>query len=120
MIQREDGTDLLVRMISTCLAESLNHVDNMRKALRMLDETQFKRAAHTLKTSSATLGAFRLAEICRELEQMGTGNSPEAAENVLSGMEVEYEAVREALLKCRQDTSHTPSFAPESHVSSPD
>ncbi len=120
MIQREDGTDLLARMISTYLAESLKHVDNMRKALRMLDETQFKRAAHTLKTSSATLGAFRLAEICRELEQMGTGNSPEAAENVLSGMEVEYEAVREALLKCRQATSHTPSFAPESHVSLPD
>jgi two-component system, sensor histidine kinase and response regulator len=120
MIQLKDGTDLLVRMISTYLAESLKHVDSMRKALRMLDETQFKRAAHTLKTSSATLGASRLAEICRELEQMGIGNSPEAAENVLSGMEVEYEAVREALLKCRQDTSHTPSSTPQSHVSLPD
>ncbi|MGO9378806.1 MAG: response regulator, partial [Dissulfurispiraceae bacterium] len=120
IMQTKDGPDLLARMISIYLADSLKHVDNMRRALGMLDRTQFKRAAHTLKTSSATIGALGLAEICGELEQMGIGSSPEAAENVLSRMEVEYVAVREVLLNHHQDASQAPSSVPQSRVSSPD
>ena len=107
-------------MISIYPADSSEHVDNMRKALSMLDETQFKRAADTLKTCSGSVGALRLAEICGELEQTGIGSSTETAENVLSRMEVESEAVKEVLLNHHQDTLQTPSSAPESHVSLPD
>ena len=44
---------------------------DMEQALAQQDASALERAAHTLKSSSATFGALALSEICRELEYMG-------------------------------------------------
>ena len=106
LMQRKDKPDLLSRMIFLYLDDSAKHVENMRSALSVLDENQLKRAAHTLKSSSATIGARRLAELCKELEQMDLGSSTETTENVLLEMEEEYKAVREVLLDFHPDNLH--------------
>jgi CheY-like chemotaxis protein len=62
------------------------------------DATVLQRAAHTLKSTSATLGAIRLAQFCGDLEALKpAGNLAEAAA-MISQVETEYEKVKVALL----------------------
>ena len=63
------------------------------------DATVLQRAAHTLKSTSATLGAIRLAQFCGDLEALKpAGNLAEAAA-MISQVETEYEKVKVALLQ---------------------
>ena len=58
-----------------------------------------RNVAHTLKSSSANVGALGLAELCKELERMGKEGKFENLAEVLAGVEEEYKRVVEALEK---------------------
>ena len=63
------GDDAFVRELATAyLAEGPAHIDAMGEALGRGDISGIVRPAHTLKSSSAALGAVRLAEISRAIE----------------------------------------------------
>jgi HPt (histidine-containing phosphotransfer) domain-containing protein len=61
------------------------------------DPAAMARAAHTLKTSSAQVGAGRLAALCKELEALGRACLMDNAEHLRDLIAEELEAVREAL-----------------------
>ncbi|CAN5822147.1 hypothetical protein BH24CHL5_BH24CHL5_13130 [soil metagenome] len=66
------GDDAFVRELAEAyLAEGLTHVEAMLAAARADDAAAIVRPAHTLKSSSAALGALRLADRCREIEHAG-------------------------------------------------
>jgi two-component system sensor histidine kinase/response regulator len=56
-----------------------------------------KFAVHTLKSSSANLGARRLAELCAALEQSARGGSLPDGTGSIAELQREFEAVRRAL-----------------------
>ncbi|MHB9099287.1 MAG: Hpt domain-containing protein, partial [Syntrophales bacterium] len=56
-------------------------------------------AAHTLKSSSAYLGAMTLSSMSKELEMMGRDKAPGEAMARLAPLEHEYGRVRDALAK---------------------
>jgi HPt (histidine-containing phosphotransfer) domain-containing protein len=58
--------------------------------------------AHSFKTSSANLGAQRLADFCREMESFGLNNEMSRTSEVLEKIEEEYVAVSAALAAVRQ------------------
>ena len=58
-------------LIEAYLDDSPNLINEMKTALQQNDHTTFRRAAHTLKSSSASLGAMSLSEISKELEMIG-------------------------------------------------
>jgi HPt (histidine-containing phosphotransfer) domain-containing protein len=58
-------------LVATYLAEGPDHLDAMRAAAQIGDTGAIVRPAHTLKSSSASLGALRLAQIAREIELAG-------------------------------------------------
>jgi HPt (histidine-containing phosphotransfer) domain-containing protein len=58
---------------------------------------RLQRAAHSLKSSSANLGAQNLSELCKELENMGRLGKLEGSAHKLDVLEFEFEAVRNAL-----------------------
>jgi HPt (histidine-containing phosphotransfer) domain-containing protein len=67
------------------------------EAARSRDGEALSRAAHPLKSSSAQVGADRLASLCKELESLGrTGELDDAIERVDAVCE-ELESVREML-----------------------
>jgi HPt (histidine-containing phosphotransfer) domain-containing protein len=69
------------------------------------DEVQtLRRAAHTLKSTSATLGAMRLAQLCEELEDMEIRDR-QAVGAMVPQVETEYENVKTALLQKRRHLS---------------
>ena len=66
------GDDAFVREVAeTYLAEGPEHMSAMTAAAEAGDAAAIVRSAHTLKSSSAALGAMRLAQICREIEFAG-------------------------------------------------
>ncbi len=58
----------LVDLVSEYRTDGASRVADMRTALAAGQAEDLRRAAHTLKGSSASLGANGLAEVCREVE----------------------------------------------------
>jgi HPt (histidine-containing phosphotransfer) domain-containing protein len=66
------GDDAFVReLVDAYLAESPGYLDAMAQAEATGDAAAVVRPAHTLKSSSAAVGAMRLSEICKQVEYAG-------------------------------------------------
>jgi HPt (histidine-containing phosphotransfer) domain-containing protein len=61
-----------------------------------------QQAAHTLNSSSASLGAMTLSKLCEDLERIGNSNSTTGALEIMSQVKSEYERVKAALQIERQ------------------
>src|SRR5215211_2155070 len=67
-----DGDEAFVNeLVAEYVAEGPRHLADMRAAAAATDAAAIVRPAHTLKSNSATLGATRLAQICRQIELDG-------------------------------------------------
>ena len=67
----------VIELINAYLADGPAMVDAIDAAVAAEDATALVRPAHTLKSSSATVGALRLAATSRELEMAGRSGSVE-------------------------------------------
>ena len=93
------GTDaaFVAELIATYLQTARERIAAMRKAAASADGTAMMQAAHSLKGSSAQLGAHRLAEACQELEQRAAQGSLAGAPSLVDRIEREFEPVSNAL-----------------------
>ena len=69
----------------------------MRQAVSDGDAAGLQRAAHTLKTGSASMGALALAALCKQLEDMGRSGSLDGAEARIDAAAAAYDDVAAAL-----------------------
>jgi HPt (histidine-containing phosphotransfer) domain-containing protein len=73
-LKMEDGSGpLLNRLIDVYNSESPKLMANLVSAFRTGSMSEIEMAAHTLKSSSAQLGALEFSETCRQIEMMGKG-----------------------------------------------
>ena len=63
-----DMPEVLVDLIDTYVTESQALVDNLVAAHQVDDNDAMVRPAHSLKSSSASVGALRLSVLCADLE----------------------------------------------------
>ena len=75
----EGDSAFVVHLVEAYLADGAQHVADVATALDTVDAAALVRPAHTLKSSSATVGATRLAAMARELEMDGRAGTLEAA-----------------------------------------
>lgn len=77
----EDGdVTLLKDVLGTYLRDAATYAREIRAAVAEADAKKLDRSAHTLKSTSATVGAMELAAICKELELLGRrGSTADAA-----------------------------------------
>lgn len=68
------GADFLVELIDTYNLETGGLIEQLRQALAGQDAAAFGRLAHSIKSSSASLGALVFSQQARELEMMGKAN----------------------------------------------
>ncbi len=93
----EDDPELLKLVIDSYLADLPRLLQDIRTAVELSDAQALEFSAHTLKSSSATVGAIPLAELCKQLENRGrTGALAESA-MMVERLEAECERVRDAL-----------------------
>ncbi|WP_224981695.1 response regulator [Geomonas agri] len=91
------GMEILRKVVDLYLASTPALLQTMREAESGGDAEKLKAAAHSFKSSSANLGALRLAGVCMELESLGRAGSTEGALPLLHQVEEEYRLVRDAL-----------------------
>jgi HPt (histidine-containing phosphotransfer) domain-containing protein len=72
-------------------------LNTLRQAIAGLDTGNLRKVAHSLKSSSANVGAETLAQMCKEMEHLGRNDSTEGASGILTDMEQEFQAVRHSL-----------------------
>lgn len=71
-----DMPEVVIDLLDTYLQESAHLVDALVTAQQQADVAAMLRPAHSLKSSSATLGATQLSRLCAALETYARGNSP--------------------------------------------
>ncbi|QXE91444.1 response regulator [Geomonas subterranea] len=91
------GVEILRKVVELYLSSTPALLQTMREAESGGDAEKLKAAAHSFKSSSANLGALRLAGVCMELESLGRAGSTEGALPLLHQVEEEYRLVRDAL-----------------------
>jgi HPt (histidine-containing phosphotransfer) domain-containing protein len=65
----EDDPGLIAELIDIFLSDAPQRLQDISRGLTSGDLATVERAAHTLKSSSANIGAIGLSRICREMEQ---------------------------------------------------
>jgi CheY-like chemotaxis protein len=93
----EDADDFFIELIELYLSESPKLVEELRAAVRDHNPERLMHAAHSLKSSSANVGAISLSARLKELEQIGRSRIIDGAEEKLSLFEDEFVQVRTAL-----------------------
>lgn len=98
------GSDpaFLDELAAAYLADAPEQLAAARAAIAAGSVDDLIRPAHTLKSSSATLGATKLAGLARELEQGARGGSLDGAEAGLMAAEAEFARVSTAIAERRR------------------
>jgi len=73
-MQQPGAASILDRVIGIYLQQTPQLVSSIHQAIEQKDSNALLEAAHSLKSSSANLGAMQLFCLCRELESMGREN----------------------------------------------
>jgi PAS domain S-box-containing protein len=97
----DDALDVLSELIDCYLTEAPKLLQTMSDAIAQADPIALRRAAHTLKSSSASLGASALTQLCEDVEAIGKANTLLGSTDKVSQLQTEYEQVKTAL-ECLQ------------------
>ena len=84
-------------LIDTYLTDAPDLFGQMRSSLTANDADTFRRAAHSLKSNSASLGALTLSAMAKDLEMMGKAGTLGGVAAKLAAADVEYARVKIAL-----------------------
>ncbi len=78
-LQRPGRPDVLTRVIDLFSLDAPRLVADMLEAVKSNDADALRHAAHTLKSTSANVGAVSLSTSCREIEQLARSTEVVAA-----------------------------------------
>ncbi|HLA16674.1 MAG TPA: Hpt domain-containing protein [Candidatus Limnocylindrales bacterium] len=89
--------EFLAELVETYGTDGQARIADMRSALAAGAAPELQRAAHTLKGSSATLGASHLAELCRSVEYAARDGDIGGLAERIDDIATEFDAVVAAL-----------------------
>jgi len=96
-LQQSGSPDLVNRVVQAYLESSRELVTKLRSAIDSADADSVTASAHTLKSSSANVGALKLADLCKTLETAARQGDLSAAPQLRQKIQQEYQQVIEAL-----------------------
>jgi two-component system sensor histidine kinase/response regulator len=95
---KEIGSDLgpsfIIQLLETFRQDAVEHLAVLRSAIAGGEPRQMGREAHALKGASLTVGAKGMADICRQLENLGAARSLEGAPVALGLLNREFDRVK--------------------------
>lgn len=98
-MQRPGRENILDKVINLYLKNSNLLINKIEKSLTEKDAVALQEAAHTLKSSSANLGATVLVKLCKSMESDSKNGELNRVEEEFSLAKEEYKAVANALKK---------------------
>lgn len=96
-LKEMSGADFIGELVETYLEDAPRLVREMQSALQAGNADAFRRAAHSLKSNSATFGAMRLSAQAKDLEMLAKENKLDEAGSKLPAVEQALNAVTEEL-----------------------
>ena len=99
----EDASEIITKVIDSYLEDAPQLLQALNAAITQGNATALLNAAHTLKSTSATLGATKLSQLCKDLEIIGRAGTTSDALVLASQVKAEYARVQAALQIQRQD-----------------
>jgi two-component system sensor histidine kinase/response regulator len=93
----DEGSTALLHLIDIFIRDASTHVATMHGAVDSGDAKALERAAHSLISSSATIGARGMAELCRILQTMGGSGLIAGASPLVERLSVEFNRVQQAI-----------------------
>jgi len=106
---QKGSKDWLGSVVNSYLRLSPTLLDSLYKAVSSNDVKRAAAAAHGLKSSSANIGATKLAALCEDLERLGRSDSFEKAPSFLEPIMAEYKKIREILVhECSDNAGESP------------
>jgi HPt (histidine-containing phosphotransfer) domain-containing protein len=93
----------LMELIDVYLSDSPCLIEQIRAGLASGDIEGVRRAAHSLKSNSASFGASRLAAVTREMELIAKGGTLVGADAKLATMEAEYAKLAPLLMELKDE-----------------
>jgi HPt (histidine-containing phosphotransfer) domain-containing protein len=102
------GDDAFVAdLVETYLSDGAVQLATIDEAVRSSEAEALVRPAHTLKSSSRTVGANRLGEMSRQIEMLGRSGSTTGAGELAAGARTEWTDVEAALRAWLSDGAAT-------------
>lgn len=87
------GDTFVTEILQTYLDNSCVLLNDIVNHFNGQNIPEFTRAAHTLKSNSAMLGAHQLAEICLQLEKAGRSENISSLDTEIEQLKQEHELV---------------------------
>ncbi|MGH2688306.1 MAG: Hpt domain-containing protein [Actinomycetota bacterium] len=91
------GTELVAELVDLFVGDVPPRLDALAGAIANGDPESLMRAAHSLKGSSATMGAVGMSELCRRIEMHGRAGDVAPAAPLLVSLREEFERASRAL-----------------------
>jgi PAS domain S-box-containing protein len=96
-VMSRSANDFVIKLIDDYLAEAARCMTSMRDAVVHGDASGLRTAAHSLKGSSSTMGARRMAALCDELETLARNATLGGAPALVVALDDEFVRVEVAL-----------------------
>jgi two-component system sensor histidine kinase/response regulator len=96
-VRTNGKAELLARVINVYLLESPKLMQKLKRAAHARDAREIARSAHSLKSSSANVGATMLSRYCEDIEASARRADTEEASKILAKIETEFGCVQSAL-----------------------
>ena len=103
----EYGADFLVELIDVYLEDTTSRLDQIRAALAGGDLETLTREAHTLKSSSANVGAMGLSAIAKEIETAARQGNVNGVDDKAQRIQADFQLVKLVLEAVRKAASET-------------
>ena len=100
-----NGSVLVQKVIGAYLEDTPARLVQLRAAVDAGDAEALRKAAHALKSSSANVGAERLASLFKELEALGRSATVDGAGTLVASLDEELPRVFAALVEQREGTT---------------
>ncbi len=98
------GVEFIAELIDTYNIETKALIEQLDQALNNGEAASFMRCAHSIKSSSASLGALVFSQQARELEMMGKANDLSGAGQKLEQLAADFLQVKHCLEELRDES----------------
>lgn len=92
-----DDEEFVRELVEAYIGEGAGYLEAMTAAAAAGDAAAMVRPAHTMKSSSATMGAMRLSVICRGLEEAGRAGDVEGMSSAVASAQAVWAETLEAM-----------------------
>jgi HPt (histidine-containing phosphotransfer) domain-containing protein len=97
------GADFVLEIIDTYNTETGGLIEQLGQALADGDAASFGRIAHSIKSSSASLGALVFSQQARDLEMLGKANNLAGASQKLERVAADFLQVKRRLEELKNE-----------------